>query len=322
MAAMGRNRAGHRLALAFRFALKETPQAGLRRIACEQATKILARLAAEGEHETTVHESRKALKRLKALLKLVRGGLAKQTYEREYGVVRDVARSLSGARDLEVMPLTLAALGAGGARREAVDQVLAAIERGRAKGTIGAGQRDEFASAISELEAARARYAKLRLRENSFTVLEQGTARGLRTLRQQFDRAVASGEDEDYHDWRKSAQLHWRHLRLLSENWPAMMAARITATKSLAAVLGHDHDLAVLANFLKTVQTSNLKAGRRKALLGDIRERQLGLRAEARAWAGLLVIDTPARFAANLRAYRAARIEFDQLQTPHCDLFG
>ena len=308
--------------MAYRFALQETPQAGLRRIAHEQATKIIARLAVERETETTVHESRKALKRLKALFKLVRSGLAEQTYAREYGVVRDVSRSLSGARDLEVMPLTLAALGAGSARREAVDQVLAAIERAREKGASGARRREKFSSAMSELEAARARYPKMRLRENSFTVLEQGSARGLRTLRRQFDRALASGEDDDYHDWRKSAQLHWRHLRLLSDNWPAMMAARITATKSLAAVLGHDHDLSVLANFLKTMPTSDLKVRRRKALLGDIRERQLGLRAEARACAGLLVIDTPARFAARLRAYHAARSGFDQLRTPHCDPFG
>ncbi len=322
MAAVGGNCKRNRIALAFRFALKETSQTGLRRIACEQATKIIARLTAEHNHETTVHESRKSLKRLKALLKLVRSGLAKPTYEREYGVVRDVARSLSGTRDLEVMPLTLAALGAGGARREARDQVLAAIERTRAKRTSGAGRRDEFTAAISELEAARARYARLRLRENSFTVLEQGAARGLRTLRQQFDRAIASGEDEDYHDGRKSAQLHWRQLRLLSENWPAMFAARITATKSLAAILGHDHDLTVLANFIERLPTSDLKAARRKALLGDIRKRQLDLRAGARACAGLVVIDTPKRFAANLQAYRAARIEFDQLRTPHCGLFG
>lgn len=308
--------------MAYRFALDETPQAGLRRIADEQASRIVKRLAADNEGATTIHESRKALKRIRALFKLVRGGLGKQVYAREYGVARDVARSLSGPRDLDVMPVTLASLATTGRRRAAAEQVQVAIERARADAAGIANRSQVLAAAIEDLEAARQRYARLRLAGNSDAVLVQGAAAGLGMLRRQCARAVLSGEDEDYHDWRKSAQLHWRHLRLLSESWPALIEARIAVAQGLADVLGHDHDLTVLAGFIKTIPSSALKAAGRKALLGDIRARQLALRAEARAAARLLTVDRPKRFAARLSAYRAARIEFSELEQPHSAVFA
>lgn len=307
--------------MAYRFALDETPQAGLRRIADEQAVKIIRRLRADNQGAATIHESRKALKRIRALLKLARGGLGKQVYAREYGVARDIARSLSGPRDLDVLPVTLASLPTKGRRRAATDKVRAAIERARDEAAGITDRAQVLAAAIDDLEAARKRYAKLRVTGNADAVLANGAAAGLEALRRQCDRAVASGEDEDYHDWRKSAQLHWRHLRLLSESWPAMIEARIAVAQGLASVLGHDHDLTVLGDFIKTIPSSGLRAAGRKALLGDIRARQLALRAEARAAAQVLTIDRPKRFAKRLLTYRAARIAFEALEEPYSDVF-
>ena len=308
--------------MAYRFALDETPQAGLRRIADEQAAKILKRLAADDQGAAAIHESRKALKRIRALLKLVRVGLGKQVYQREYGVARAVARSLSGPRDFDVMPVTLASLATKGRRRSAAERVHAAIERARAEAAGLADRSQVVAAAIDDLQAARARYAKLRIAGNAEAVLAQGAAAGLSMLRRQCKQAVASGVDEDYHDWRKSAQLHWRHLRLLSESWPALIEARIAVAQSLADVLGHDHDLTVLADFVETIPAKELKAAARKALLGDIRARQLALRAEARAQARVLTIDRPKRFAARVLTYRAARIEFAELEQPQSAAFA
>ncbi|MFY0615358.1 MAG: CHAD domain-containing protein [Hyphomicrobiaceae bacterium] len=302
----------------YRFALSETPQDGLRRIAREQVRRTIARLAAETGDASTVHEMRKSLKRLKALLKLVRSGLPKQIYAREYAVVRDIARSLSGARDLDVMPVTLAALATS---RDASDLVRSAIARAQAQQMPDSDRQAHIATAARHLKAASARYGKLRLSNDTFTVLEQGAARGLQLLRRQHDLAVASGEDEAYHDWRKSAQLHWRHLRLLSATWPVLMEERTRATKCLAAVLGHDHDLSVLASFIRSASIPRLRSADRKTILSDIEDRQQALRAEARACAGLLVIDTPKRFAAHLRAYHAAHREFTDLRRPHGNLF-
>ena len=60
-----------------------------------------------------VHEARKDMKKLRALLRLVRDELGEDVYRRENDCFRDTARTLSGLRDAEVM---LATLGGPGAR--------------------------------------------------------------------------------------------------------------------------------------------------------------------------------------------------------------
>ncbi len=66
--------------------------------------------APPGDGEQTVHETRKALKRLRALLALLRPELGHRRYARENAALRDCARRLAGARDAEVMVGTLDAL--------------------------------------------------------------------------------------------------------------------------------------------------------------------------------------------------------------------
>ena len=60
--------------------------------------------------EKAVHETRKALKRLRALLRLLRSSLGEDTYARESEALGDAGRSLAGARDAEVMLATLDSL--------------------------------------------------------------------------------------------------------------------------------------------------------------------------------------------------------------------
>src|ERR671929_1828085 len=54
-----------------------------------------------------VHEARKDMKKLRALLRLTRGELGEQVYSRENACFRDAARELAGQRDADVMLETL-----------------------------------------------------------------------------------------------------------------------------------------------------------------------------------------------------------------------
>ncbi len=60
--------------------------------------------------QEAIHETRKALKRLRALVRLLREELGEQQFKREHAILRDAARRLAGARDAEVMVGTLDAL--------------------------------------------------------------------------------------------------------------------------------------------------------------------------------------------------------------------
>jgi len=93
----------------YRLAPDETAADGLRRVArgqLELATELV-----RGDHgkdrAEAVHETRKALKRLRALIRLSRDALGTDLYRSENVAFRDLGRSLSGARDTDVLIQTL-----------------------------------------------------------------------------------------------------------------------------------------------------------------------------------------------------------------------
>ncbi len=83
---------------------------GLRRATLAQldiAIEALQSGGATGVPRRHVHEARKALKRLRALIRLLRGRLGETAYERDSTTLRDAGRLLAGARDAEVLLSTL-----------------------------------------------------------------------------------------------------------------------------------------------------------------------------------------------------------------------
>ena len=57
-----------------------------------------------------MHEARKDMKKLRALLRLARGELGEDTFRRENACFRDAGRELAGVRDADVMLDTLTSL--------------------------------------------------------------------------------------------------------------------------------------------------------------------------------------------------------------------
>jgi CHAD domain-containing protein len=81
-------------------------------VAIEQADVALAQLAGAegGGARKAVHETRKAIKRLRTIVRLLAGELGAEACAREQATLRAAAGHLAGARDAEVMLDTLDAL--------------------------------------------------------------------------------------------------------------------------------------------------------------------------------------------------------------------
>jgi CHAD domain-containing protein len=114
LARAGRDRRAARAQLARerQFALLPTEElaVGVTRIALGQLDLAIEMLTSEDEEtlsESAVHEARKALKRLRALIRLLEDELGEQVFARENAVLREAGRRLSAARDAEVMVATL-----------------------------------------------------------------------------------------------------------------------------------------------------------------------------------------------------------------------
>jgi CHAD domain-containing protein len=197
--------------------------------------------------EEAVHEARKDMKKLRALLRLVRGELGEDTFAGENACFRDAARELSGTRDADVMLETLGALELPGGLGWELRKV---IQTERARN--GAEDREAAAGrAVAILKEARQRVDDWPLGRDSFDAVAEGVERIYRRGRRDFEAAHEEPSPEALHEWRKRVKDLWYHHTLLRELWPPVMTAVGDEAHELSDRLGDDHDLVVLATWTR-----------------------------------------------------------------------
>ena len=272
---------GSRECMAYRFKLDETFEDGFRRIALEQIERAESQLRSPNDHAVAVHETRKALKRLRALLRLVRPTLREQAFADENARLREIARILSGARDRHVLLETIVKLesdcgpagkGAGSKLRE----ILQTVNGGDTLNVDAAATK-----ALERLGVAKKSFSQLKIMGSGFEVIGPGLEASYRRGRRTFRAAYAEGTDENFHEWRKNVQQHWRHMMLLSNAWPDYFAARINEARGLSQVLGDDHDLVLLTTFVRVEPTGRMSVSQANTVAKLARRRQKQLRAIA-----------------------------------------
>ena len=244
--------------------------------------------------ETAVHELRKSLKRLRALLRLLEPRLGEDTFAREDAALRGSAKKLAGARDSDVLLATLDALierhprkleGRGGVLRLRA-HLLSERERARRETLGDAGVRAEV---LAELQACRVRVSAWRLDDHGGVELVQpGLTRLYRQGRGRYRRAAHGRGDAAHalHRWRKRVKelRYAAQMLLLDEGqeptvrpkrgrdrrrWArsrkdAAWLRRVERrADKLGEILGDEHDLAVLGEYVRAQRTRGAGAGAR-----------------------------------------------------------
>ena len=268
--------------MTYRFKLQEPIAHGFCRIGLEQIDIAAAKLASKDDVATAIHDARRCLKRLRALLRLVRPGLAEAAYRREAKHLAGIGRLLSGARDLFVMQQTLAKLedrfGAlpNGAAERLRKLMADGHARNRRSGTEARRQ------ALQRLDQARRLFTGKPAGGVELEHVADGLEAVYRKARKAFRHAYREPSDEAFHAWRKKVQLHWRHMALLSRGWPEAMSARAGEAKELSRLLGEDHDYSVLLAFVGKLDGSPIGPADLATLTERCRSCQADLRAQAR----------------------------------------
>jgi CHAD domain-containing protein len=237
-----------------RFRLREGERVpnGVRRIACGQLDVSIERLAGDTDEDlgTSVHETRKSLKRLRATVRLARGELGEETYRRENVALRDAGGRLGGVRDSQVLLETLDALTG----RQPDEAPPARVQRFRRTlvGQHGAAQRRLHESAavaevLSELRRARTRVADWHLEREGLDALAPGFKRIYRRGRRAYRTARREPSTENLHELRKRAKYLWYAAQIVTPAAPKKMKRFARRAHELSNLIGEDHDLALLA---------------------------------------------------------------------------
>ena len=257
--------------MAYRFKIGEEFGDGLRRIGAEQIERAISQLES-APTGTAVHETRKCMKRIRALLRLVRAGIGEGAYKRENARFGDIGRMLSTSRDQAVIRATADRLEADHPEQAAALRALKRAVPDPGRSGNGTAAKRLAGRAIRELRDADRAWRELLLRGDGADSIASGVARGLLELRD----AVAGsegGEDEAVHDWRKAVQRHWRHMLLVREGWPLHFEARAAEAKQVSEILGLAQDLTLVIARATEPGGKGLSEAQVK-IIGDLAERR------------------------------------------------
>ena len=284
----------------YRFKRRERLSEGTARIARGRIDDAFDELngTAGSSTEDAVHNARKDMKKLRALLRLVRGEIGDEVFRAENAAFRDAAAELAGARDADVLVATLDGLELDPAQTGPLRQALEAHRIRTAAG--GGGERAE--KVVELLSAARARVVDWPLEGDSFAVLEPGLERMYRRGRREYLAMRDEPTVEGLHEWRKRTKELWYDHELLRFVWKPVMKAVAAEAHTLSDLLGKDHDLALLVEWAREHSEAPPE------LVGAAEARRAGLQGDALALGERLYADRTKVFMSRLeRWWESAR---------------
>jgi CHAD domain-containing protein len=287
--------------MSFAFEPHESLPHAVRRVAGRQVKRAIDGLRRKGHRPSPadIHDARKRLKRLRALLRLAREGLPGKARRRENCAFRDAGRALSAARDATVLVAALDGLleGANVPARDRSFQPLRRALLARRREANRHPDAAEVRDIAKALRKAAKRVDVWKLKDLTPHALRAGLRRTYADGRRAMGRAICNSDPETLHEWRKRAKDLWHHAELLADVWSSDMKGFDEQVHHLSDLLGDDHDLAVLRQTL-TDEAKALGASPELAatLFGWIDARRAELQQEAMSLGHHLYDRDPKRF--------------------------
>lgn len=315
--------------MAYRFRLSEPFDEGTRRIGLQQIDRLIEHLKSAQDANAAIHDTRKGLKRIRALVRLARPALGEAVYTAENSRYRDIGRTLAAARDQHVLMETVHKLEGAATGRTKSAFAAARTKLTRANNAAALDRHNTaIAQALADLQDARARMAELPVRSASFDAAFEGLARAYRQANRDFEHAFDAKDSESIHEFRKRVQHHWRHMMLVSPAWPELIAARVATARQLATLLGEDHDIAAMVSALEGKNEGNpdcpatqkkmvpvLTESQHKLTLAFAVQRQHALRRAAKNLGCRLFAENADAFRDRMKLYWASAETGETLET-------
>jgi CHAD domain-containing protein len=237
--------------MTYEFGADEPVGTAFVRCAHEQLDRAIDELSTgvDDEPARAVHDARKAMKKTRSLLRLVRGATPRRQRRHANAALRAAGRDLAHTRDSDVLGATLAALSDRFAGQLPAT-TFAALREHFGSRTDGhdariAARRSQVA-ALEELRGLRLDVDRSRFGGDGWKAIESGLVRSYTQGRKAFRRARSGGSLEDLHEWRKRVKDLWYQERLLTAACGQAVRGHSKDAHLLADLLGDDHDLGLL----------------------------------------------------------------------------
>lgn len=201
-----------------------------------------------------IHEIRKSLKRIRAVLRLIRDEIGYSTYYRENNFYREHNRNLSEIRNFEVLSGSIKTLQKDLSNTIPADVFTSLeeeLDRQQEEVTGGATRLEQLLKKTArEIMAGRERIYDFPINHDDFGVFEGGLFRIYRQGRKYLRDARRNPSPDRLHDLRKRMKYFWYQIDILQPIFPGPMKAYASTLETISENLGVFHDLQVMQEFL------------------------------------------------------------------------
>ena len=285
----------------FHFKKKESMPDAIWRLCRERVDAALDYLKAGGPQ--AVHNVRREIKKLRSILRLVRGEIGESVYRKNTVALRTAAKRLTALRDAQMELNTFEKL-AGHFGHKLSARTLSKMKKALQKNCRAEERkflRDGSIRAVNQiLRKLKRRAGNWAVKSNDWAVLETGLKKTYCRGRETLETVREKPLPENFHEWRKRVKDLWHELRLLGPARPKRLRMAVDELEMLGKYLGDDHDLVMLEGFL----ASRLKAaGDADKLNESACSRQRKLRAAALKLGGRFYSEKPDRFCRRIGNY-------------------
>ncbi len=294
--------------MSFQLQPEESLRRGLRRLVRKQMDGVLDELTGthKGPRDEAVHEARKSLKKIRAVLRLVRPVIGEKAYRRENTCLRDAARPLTEVRDARILIETLDKLLAHFrehiAGRSFADVRKALQSNLRAVRRRVLDEQNAFFVVAQTVSEARERVKGWTGVRDKWSSVGAGLRDTCRQARAAFRDAAADPDATKLHEWRKQVKYLRYQFEVLQPLWLERITELAGEADRMGDVLGDDHDLVVLRQML-TQDSQPADEGEQEALLALIDRRRAELTREALLLGERFFQDRPRELARRLKGY-------------------
>ena len=297
----------------------ESLAVGLRRLSVDQFEHALEGFkdpAVPGD--VAVHEMRKAAKRVRALLRMVRPAIGDKVFRYENSALRDAAAMVAGVRDGAVMVKAVERLR-GRYQRLLAPGIFQTTEerllRRHQRLALRVLEDDEVLDRLQRaLYKARSRYVAWpvdpadprsgkHVLPHRFSAIGPGIgatyARGRREMKVAFEDPLA----ENFHSWRKRVKYLRHQMEIVSPLWWEVVGGLASSLDTLGEVLGEEHDLSELTRLAASVPDLVPDPDERSLLVSLALQRRQELQGAARVIGRRIYAESPEQFTRRLDAY-------------------
>lgn len=252
------------------------------RIWTEEVEFSIQQLEKQRQIELGIHQARKSMKRIRALLRMVRDPLGRKKFAKANLAYRDAGRIVSGVRDLTAMQEVLEKLRIRYNRKvlhAGIDATISGLDDwiNTAKNEMRY-QEDIRVEAIGILNASLQKRKAWKRGQDQFDWIESSIQTTYLRGWEAFRVAKKKPKALLLHEWRKEVKYLWHQLQLLRGSWPEMMDPWSEELHRLATLLGDEHDLVVLRDHIRQERLIPGRVRGKTDLLISIKEYRKELR--------------------------------------------